>query len=86
MNLYAQALHNVAADKTINSRSVSCESPALWPYGSDLLDAIKKVDKIYYPYFLFNCHRPNWKGSELDSGLYIAKLTIRFKSLSQKYS
>uniref|UniRef100_A0A061QLI4 Glutamate receptor 1 n=1 Tax=Cupiennius salei TaxID=6928 RepID=A0A061QLI4_CUPSA len=43
VNLYAQALHNVAAVQTLSARSVSCDSPALWPYGSDLLDAIKKV-------------------------------------------
>lgn len=43
VNLYAQALHNVAAVQSISARSVSCDSPALWPYGSDLLDAIKKV-------------------------------------------
>ncbi|XP_055926547.1 glutamate receptor ionotropic, kainate 2-like isoform X1 [Argiope bruennichi] len=43
VNLYAKALHAVSEVQTISSRSVSCDSPGLWPYGSDLIEAIKKV-------------------------------------------
>ncbi|GFU01778.1 glutamate receptor ionotropic, kainate 2, partial [Nephila pilipes] len=43
VNLYARALHDVSSVQTISARTVSCDSPALWPYGSDLIDAIKKV-------------------------------------------
>ncbi|PRD25530.1 UNVERIFIED_CONTAM: Glutamate receptor kainate 1 [Trichonephila clavipes] len=43
VNLYARALHDVSTVQPISARSVSCDSPALWPYGSDLIEAIKKV-------------------------------------------
>ncbi|KFM59945.1 Glutamate receptor, ionotropic kainate 2, partial [Stegodyphus mimosarum] len=43
VNLYARALHTVAQKHPLASRSISCDSPTTWPYGSDLLDAIKRV-------------------------------------------
>ncbi|GIY85256.1 glutamate receptor ionotropic, kainate 5 [Caerostris darwini] len=43
VNLYARALHAVSTVQAISARSVSCDNTAVWPYGSDLIDAIKKV-------------------------------------------
>ncbi|GIY31921.1 glutamate receptor ionotropic, kainate 3 [Caerostris extrusa] len=43
VNLYARALHAVSTVQAISARSVSCDNTAVWPYGSDLIDAIKKT-------------------------------------------
>ncbi|XP_054708737.1 glutamate receptor ionotropic, kainate 2-like isoform X2 [Uloborus diversus] len=43
VNLYSRALHDVAQKQTISSRSVSCDSPGVWPYGTSVLEAMKKM-------------------------------------------
>ncbi|GIY31923.1 glutamate receptor ionotropic, kainate 3 [Caerostris extrusa] len=56
VNLYARALHAVSTVQAISARSVSCDNTAVWPYGSDLIDAIKKSKHFVHLYINRYCY------------------------------